>query len=121
MKHEQYISDKEKLAKITAVAGLGAVALTGCVGVGIYETDNETPDLATITEQTAVDLVNEYNTHPENFDESATDIVKAKSTIGQPISKICMLALLTSHRPKFTAQLTVSHNQVRKSSCIKPI
>lgn len=76
MKHEQYISDKEKLAKITAIAGLGAVALTGCVGVGIYETDNETPDLATITEQTAVDLVNEYNTHPENFDESATDIVK---------------------------------------------
>lgn len=72
MSHEQNVGKSEKKLITTAAAiGLSAAALTGC-GVGDYGASSaETPNPAAVAEQKAVNLVDEYSEHPEEFDESA--------------------------------------------------
>ncbi len=72
MSHEQNVGKSEKKLITTAAAiGLSAAALTGC-GVGDYGASSaETPNPAAVVEQKAVNLVDEYSEHPEEFDESA--------------------------------------------------
>lgn len=72
MSHEQNVGKSEKKLITTAAAiGLSAAALTGC-GIGDYGASSaETPNPAAVAEQKAVELVNEYSEHPEEFDESA--------------------------------------------------
>ena len=72
MSHEQNVGKSEKkLITTAAVIGLSAAALTGC-GVGDYGASSaETSNPAAVAEQKAVELVDEYSEHPEEFDKSA--------------------------------------------------
>ena len=72
MSHEQNVGKSEKKLITTAAAiGLSAAALTGC-GIGDYGASSaETPNPAAVAEQKAVELVDEYSEHPEEFDKSA--------------------------------------------------
>lgn len=71
MSHEQNVGNPEKLITTAAAIGLSAAALTGC-GIGDYGASSaETPNLAAVAEQKAVELVDEYSEHPEEFDKSA--------------------------------------------------
>ncbi len=71
MSHEQNVGNPEKLITTAAAIGLSAAALTGC-GIGDYGASSaETPNPAAVAEQKAVELVDEYSEHPEEFDKSA--------------------------------------------------
>ncbi len=71
MSHEQNVGKSEKLITTVAAIGLSAAALTGC-GIGDYGASSaETPNPAAVAEQKAVELVDEYSEHPEEFDKSA--------------------------------------------------
>ena len=71
MSHEQNVGKSEKLITTAAAIGLSAAALTGC-GVGDYGASSaETSNPAAVAEQKAVELVDEYSEHPEEFDKSA--------------------------------------------------
>lgn len=71
MSHEQNVGKSEKKLITAAAIGLSAAVLTGC-GVGDYGASSaETPNPAAVAEQKAVELVDEYSKHPEEFDESA--------------------------------------------------
>ena len=71
MSHEQNVGKSEKLITTAAAIGLSAAALTGC-GIGDYGASSaETPNPAAVAEQKAVELVDEYSEHPEEFDKSA--------------------------------------------------
>lgn len=85
MSHEQNVGKSEKKLITTAAAiGLSAAALTGC-GIGDYGASSaETPNPAAVAEQKAVELVNEYSEHPEEFDESA--IVRVEVPEGSSVN-----------------------------------
>ena len=71
MSHEQNVGKSEKLITTTVAIGLSTAALTGC-GIGDYGASSaETPNPAAVAEQKAVELVDEYSEHPEEFDKSA--------------------------------------------------
>ena len=84
MSHEQNVGKSEKLITTVAAIGLSAAALTGC-GVGDYGASSaETPNPAAVAEQKAVNLVDEYSEHPEEFDESA--IVRVEVSEGSSVN-----------------------------------
>ena len=84
MNHEQNVGKREKLITTVAAIGLSAAALTGC-GVGDYGASSaETPNPAAVAEQKAVELVDEYREHPEEFDESA--IVRVEVPEGSSVN-----------------------------------
>ena len=84
MSHEQNVGKREKLITTVAAIGLSAAALTGC-GVGDYGASSaETPNPAAVAEQKAVELVDEYREHPEEFDESA--IVRVEVPEGSSVN-----------------------------------
>ncbi|MFC2601722.1 MAG: hypothetical protein ACFNYO_01095 [Candidatus Saccharimonas sp.] len=84
MSHEQNVGKSEKLITTVAAIGLSAAALTGC-GVGDYGASSaETPNPAAVAEQKAVELVDEYREHPEEFDESA--IVRVEVPEGSSVN-----------------------------------
>lgn len=84
MSHEQNVGKSEKLITTAAAIGLSAAALTGC-GVGDYGASSaETSNPAAVAEQKAVELVDEYSEHPEEFDESA--IVRVEVPEGSSVN-----------------------------------
>ena len=85
MSHEQNVGKSEKKLITTAAAiGLSAAVLTGC-GVGDYGASSaETSNPAAVAEQKAVELVDEYSEHPEEFDKSA--IVRVEVPEGSSVN-----------------------------------
>lgn len=84
MSHEQNVGNPEKLITTAAAIGLSAAALTGC-GIGDYGASSaETPNPAAVAEQKAVELVDEYSEHPEEFDKSA--IVRIEAPEGSSVN-----------------------------------
>ena len=87
MSHEQNVgkSEKKLITTAAAVISLSAAALTGCGIDGYGASSAETPNPAAVAEQKAVELVDEYSEHPEEFDKSA--IVRIEVPEGSSVNE----------------------------------